>query len=121
MSDLLLFVGLIALWVIIAWVIFRRVGFFGAQKPPRFSLVKDGRTFDSATSTYLLNGISGGRHLVFVFQAPDGVPFVYHSRDKDVQLLDGDGVLEAYVRDHCGAEKGLKALHDAQARIAKKA
>lgn len=119
MSELLLFVGLIALWVGIAWVIFRRVGFFGAQKPPRFSLIRDGRTFDSATSTYLVNGISGGRHLVFVFQAQDGTPFVYHSRDKDLQVLEGEGVLEAYVRDHCGGEKGLKVLREAQARAAK--
>lgn len=118
MSELTLFIGLIGLWLWIAWYIFKRFGFFGAQKPPRFSIAKDDRTFASATSTYLVNGIADGRHLVFVYQAPDGTPFVYHSRDKDVQILDGDQALDTYVRDHCGGDKGIKVLRDAQSRAA---
>ncbi len=120
MSELLLFVGLIVLWVGIAWVIFRRYGFFGAQKPPRFSVTRDGRTFDSNSSTYLVNGISEGRHLVFVYEASDGTPFVYHSRDKDIVLLENEEALETYVRDHCGGEKGLTVLRSARTKAAQK-
>ena len=116
MSELILFIGLIGLWLWIAWFIFKRFGFFGAQKPPRFSVAKDGRTFDSASSTYLVNGISGGRHLVFIYQTPEGTPFVYYSRDKDIQILDDAAALDAYVRDHCGGDKGMKMLRDAQSR-----
>ena len=116
MSELILFIGLIGLWLWIAWFIFKRFGFFGAQKPPRFSIAKDGRTYDSASSTYLVNGISGGRHLVFIYQTPDGTPFVYYSRDKDIQILDDAAALDAYVRDHCGGDKGMKMLRDAQSR-----
>ena len=116
MSELILFIGLIGLWVWIAWFIFKRYGFFGSQKPPKFSLAKDGRTFDSASSTYLVNGISGGRHLVFIYEASDGTPFVYHARDKDVQILDDAAALDAYVRDHCGGDKGMQILRDAQSQ-----
>jgi hypothetical protein len=115
-SDLFLFVGLMVLWLGIAWYIFCRFGFFGAQKPPRFSITRDGGTFASDSSTYLVNGIANGRHLVFVYQAPDGTPFVYHSRDKDIQTLEGADGLDAYVREHCGGDKGMKVLRDAQAK-----
>jgi len=119
-SDLLLFVGLIALWLAIAWVIFRRVGFFGAQKAPRFSVHKDGNHYDSRMSRYLINGITGGRHIVYVFETPEGTPFVYLPRDKDVQVLDGSEGLETYVREHCGGEKGIAKLAETRARDANK-
>ena len=118
MSELVLFVGLIGVWVWIFWYIFRRFGFFGAQKPPRFSIVKDGRTFDSASSNYLVNGISDGRHLVFIYQEPDGTPFVYFSRDKEIIILGDTVALDAYVYEHCGGEKGMRILREAQSRAA---
>ena len=118
MSELILFIGLIGVWVWIAWYIFKRFGFFGAQKPPRFSIAKDGRTFDSASSTYLVNGISGGRHLVFVYQKTDGTPFVYFSRDKEIIILGDAAALDAYVYEHCGGDKGMRMLRDAQSRAA---
>ncbi len=120
MSDLLLFVGLIALWLAIAWFIFKRFGFFGAQKPPRFSVHKDGKHYDSRTSRYLINGITGGRHIVYVFETPEGTPFVYLPRDKDVLVLDGSDGLETYVRAQCGGENGLAKLAETRARGANK-
>lgn len=120
MSELLLFVGLVALWLAIAWVIFRRVGFFGAQKPPRFSVQLDGKQFDSRSAVYLINGVANARHLVFVFETKEGTPFVYHSRDKTVTVLDGEAALEAYVRSHCGGEKGLAKLAQVRAKLAQR-
>lgn len=108
--------AVVALWVWVAWYIFRRIGFFGAQKPPRFKIEKGGRSYSSAESQYLINGIVGGRHIVYVFRADDGQPFVYLPRDKDVFLLGGQDELETYVRDHCGGEKGLAKLRLAMSK-----
>ncbi len=110
MTDLILFIVIAALWVWVAWVIFRRVGFFGSQKPPRFSVEKGGRVFANATSRYLINGIVDARHVVFVFESDDGIPFVYLPRDKDVRVLDGQSGLEEFVRKQCGGDKGLAKL-----------
>jgi len=120
LTDLILFIALIAVWLWIAWAIFRRVGFFGANKPPRFSVEKDGRTFTNATSTYLLNGIVDARHLVFVFEAQDGTPFVYMPRDRDVRILAGEAALEDFVRTYCGGDKGLAKLSQERERRAKR-
>jgi len=117
-SEFILFIGLIALWLAIAWLIFRRVGFFGAQKPPRFSIQVDGQLYDSRSAVYLINGIANGRHLVFVFETAAGIPFVYHSRDKNVIVLDGEAALQTYVHSHCGGEKGLAKLAEVRAKLA---
>ena len=116
----LLFV-LAVLWLGIAWVILRRVGFFGAHKPPRFSVEKDGRHFASRASTYLINGVLGGRHIVYVFESREGDYFVYMPRDRDVRVLPDRDALEAFVRENCGGEKALAKLRQDAARRAARA
>lgn len=112
MADLVLFVAIIALWIWVAWVIFRRVGFFGAQKAPRFRVVKGDRVYANPGAHYLVNGILDGRQVIYVFEAEDGEPFVYLPRDKDIRSLEGGDGLESFVFDHCGGDKGLAKMRD---------
>jgi hypothetical protein len=121
LSELSLLFVLAVLWLGIAWVILRRVGFFGAHKPPRFSVEQDGRHFASGTSTYLINGVLGGRHIVYVFASREGDYFVYMPRDRDIRVLPDRDALETFVRENCGGEKGMAKLrHDAAKRVARK-
>lgn len=121
LSELVLFVVLAVIWLGIAWIILRRVGFFGAHKPPRFSVEKDGRHYASETSTYLINGVLGGRHIVYVFESRKGDYFVYLPRDRDIRILPDRDALEAFVRENCGGEKGLEKLRQDAVRRAAKA
>ena len=107
------------LWFGISWLVFRRIGFFGSHRLPKFRLHQDGRVYDSRKSIYLTDGVENLVHVLHIFVDAEGRPFVYRPKGKQVQLFATYDEFSDFLCQHCGGEgaTGLPSLSSINLRF----